>query len=841
MVVTRRTPLVPAPASRTASSQALPRSGASHVEPDTINLPPSSPISQQRAALAGANNGLQFPGHDFNDSSNKKSKKKDKSKKAAKKSRKSNFQAFLDFLIKLITLSLTIYTLAVCPQDTDLQSPVCRGLHLYRRLVLEPYVLPPIQAAFAHPSIAPYVDRATPYVHQAVSVTTPILLRTQSEWNARVVPQWKKRVIPQWNKHVLPQLEKYVVPRIEALQTQIDPYRARVQQTYEQRVVPHARLAAYNIQRWTHKAQPYVVLAVSKTHAGYQAARPYAIPLGRQIGSAVQQFLLFLQEQRQKFVDPHVAKIWEKVKELSNRKPESSFPSKTDSSPPSLVSEDVTSIAESTHFSAAPTEVPSPSTSSDSPNETVVSSKDADNVYEAIHPTEAAEPTIFSADLPTSTLSSEAEATSPPFSESVQSASVVPPAISSLSGDLSSSIASASSLLEPSGGVPISIEILESASSVISESLHPTPSSIPTAASSVVPTHGAQPILTGSGRSDDDDIDLDAFYAELGLEEPDFQESSEPGQRPSLQARTQWEQIASEIKSGKVQLVDRFASIRKEAAAELKSSQEIRTSVDGLVADAEKYLRGAEVYLKNLNSEGRKREEKVALWERVVDKVDIKFGERLKETEGVVNGWYGAILDSETQQVEQVAAIVKDIAERGQVDLGLDYAWLDDVTYGDWQRYHALIETSDRFKQEALSIQNGRDLSAPADPVIPILEDLESEVHDVVIGFETRLRRIKRDGERAFSNYQKEEEKAPVSEPEAPWAPILPIPAAAEEYIPPVIGRNKEEVLEALGKVETPEDTELRITSDDLEMEPEEVVEVEDHSQPDATKYRTEL
>lgn len=33
---------------------------------------------------------------------------------------------------------------------------------------------------------------------------------------------------------------------------------------------------------------------------------------------------------------------------------------------------------------------------------------------------------------------------------------------------------------------------------------------------------------------------------------------------------------------------------------------------------------------------------------------------------------------------------MKDIADRAQADIGLDYAWLDDVTYDDWQRYHDL-------------------------------------------------------------------------------------------------------------------------------------------------------
>lgn len=39
-----------------------------------------------------------------------------------------------------------------------------------------------------------------------------------------------------------------------------------------------------------------------------------------------------------------------------------------------------------------------------------------------------------------------------------------------------------------------------------------------------------------------------------------------------------------------------------------------------------------------------------------------------------------------------MTAEVREVAEKAQVDLGLDYAWLDEVTYSDWQRYHSLID-----------------------------------------------------------------------------------------------------------------------------------------------------
>lgn len=43
------------------------------------------------------------------------------------------------------------------------------------------------------------------------------------------------------------------------------------------------------------------------------------------------------------------------------------------------------------------------------------------------------------------------------------------------------------------------------------------------------------------------------------------------------------------------------------------------------------------------------------------------------------------------------------MAEKGQSAVGLDYVWLDDVTAGDWTRYHALIKCASRLDSFSLS------------------------------------------------------------------------------------------------------------------------------------------
>ena len=105
-------------------------------------------------------------------------------------------------------------------------------------------------------------------------------------------------------------------------------------------------------------------------------------------------------------------------------------------------------------------------------------------------------------------------------------------------------------------------------------------------------------------------------------------------------------------------------------------------------------------------------------------------------------------------------------------------------------------------------------------------------MQDVVVGFETRLRRIKRNGERAFSAAVDADEVIHDDAPSDETESILPIdddthraPVDDESpAVPPVvIGRSKEEILSAL---ERAAEVEAQATSapDDKHTEPEQVV-----------------
>ena len=89
--------------------------------------------------------------------------------------------------------------------------------------------------------------------------------------------------------------------------------------------------------------------------------------------------------------------------------------------------------------------------------------------------------------------------------------------------------------------------------------------------------------------------------------------------------------------------------------------------------------------------------------------------------------------------------------------------------------------------------RNGTHEDALANPVVQALRELRTEVDDIITGFESRLRRIQRDGERALDSDSPQGKSA-----EDPSVSIQPV-VDEEESIPQItIGKGPEQVAEAL-------------------------------------------
>ena len=577
-------------------------------------------------------------------------------------------------LLRYLLLFFTIYSLSVCPHDVALKSPVCRGLSEYRRLILEPYIFPVVNTALSHPSVSPYVDRVKPYANQVIQVARPVVLRTQQEWNQRIVPRWDKVVVPQYRRYIVPQYHRYLTPQLERVSDTILPYLSAIEGRYESLLGPYVRFTISGAIRFQRAAQPYILIAADKTYSSYQSARPYMRPVWQRIKRTLKQLLIFLRSQRRQFVDPHVVRIWERIKELSRSDGE-------------FLAED-----------SSPTEV----------------------TYRTSIETPAEFPNVQ-----THTDSHTPSSAEPPKDYSIP-ASISASAVTTL-------------IHEPShnAGVTedVASEVLPQVTSSHVESIfvgHSSPLKASTPLSIAVPSPSAS-----SPPAIADDIDLDAFYADIGLndEVPEPEEVPESPTEPPPLTEEQLEELRLErlaetaekrrditgrhskweekldktIQEQKRSLRKVLVAMRKAAAQEIRTNADVKSAIDQLVENADKLLKGAEAYLANLLKESRPSEEKVASWTKVLAKVDTKFTSHLRHIDDVLNTWHASHLAREREQVslvlidllkvvvsplfqkvELAAMTVREIAETAQTDVGHGYVWLDDVTYLDWQRYHDL-------------------------------------------------------------------------------------------------------------------------------------------------------
>jgi hypothetical protein len=511
-------------------------------------------------------------------------------------------------------LFFTIYSLSACPHDAELKSPICRGLSEYRRIILEPYILPAVNKALSHPSILPYIDRATPYANQAIRIASPVVLRTQHEWNHRIVPQWNKVIVPQYHK--------YLTPQLELVSAVTEPYLSALQEKYESSLGPHVRIVINTMNKCQRAARPYILIAADRTYTAYRAAEPYMHPIWQRIMHILKQLLVFLRAQRRQFVDPHVARIWERIKELSRGGDETVTVHSPSTPSVSLVS----SVG-------APVVSPVVQGVSARPDEARQTAS-----VEPVGPPSVASP------------SSESLSISTPISEPSQTS------------EEAASEAFSSTSSSPVESIPI-----EAHTSPVGESI-----SLSTTAPSSTPAIPPPP---------DDDVDLEAFYAdiEFSVEEPepeiqeeDVADAEDPPldqeqleerrlqelaktaekRRDIMSRHAKWEEkLEKAIKENKKSLRKALVALRKAAAQDLKTNKDVHSAVEQLVANAEKFLKGAEAYLSKLKTESQTTDEKVTLWTKVLAKIDTKFVEHLRHTEDVVNKWHTGHLEKEVQEV----------------------------------------------------------------------------------------------------------------------------------------------------------------------------------------------
>ncbi|KAK0189212.1 hypothetical protein F5146DRAFT_984000 [Armillaria mellea] len=310
----------------------------------------------------------------------------------------------------------------------------------------------------------------------------------------------------------------------------------------------------------------------------------------------------------------------------------------------------------------------------------------------------------------------------------------------------------------------------EPSTSELASPSEPVPTSTPSTSDSAtsLPTEEPEPISTSSP-----DVEYDDFLADLGI---DFDAAHTPvsstATSTSFTPPTEATRDPAAIASKRANITARHAAwasqldalaadraatiranlsrIRSRAAAVLfgqavedeetdfVSGVHVSKLLDGFVDEAEKLVGGLEGWWKKEPKNGER-------GEKVLARVEERLEALVREMAERVEKWATRVREDEVRECVVASREVKALAEKAQADLGLDYAWLEDVTYEDWQRYHDLMRVYNNFDTQIRQLQNNTHVRPLGDTVLIALEAKQHDMQDAITRFVSRVARIRED------------------------------------------------------------------------------------------------
>ncbi|KAG8835595.1 hypothetical protein FRC17_002187 [Serendipita sp. 399] len=254
--------------------------------------------------------------------------------------------------------------------------------------------------------------------------------------------------------------------------------------------------------------------------------------------------------------------------------------------------------------------------------------------------------------------------------------------------------------------------------------------------------------------------------------------------REAIEGRhTKWEEKIE--KAGAAELADLMEAARKmrnDVVQGMRTTPEMFDLLKKMQQDGTKHIYNTDKYLVKLQKEGAKDDAVKSKWEEIVRKVQKKLDDRTIETTTYLKNWYEGVMKKEKVIFEAAAQKVHEIASNAQDDLGMDYAWLDDVSVDDWTRYHGLKDAAKKWSEEFESVFNSTHIEMLDNPVQTELLQVETAMIRVAADLNKLLDDAKTRGE----SWLKGETENLDSTGESPAAPVeqepqAPSPAEADD------------------------------------------------------------
>ncbi|KAJ8695053.1 hypothetical protein PTI98_007675 [Pleurotus ostreatus] len=754
MVVTRRKPVVPAPgpASRTSSTQAVPQTSKPKGTQSVLansSTPEHTNSSEKQAKKA------KSPAH-----KGKRKKKKDRSLLIYLRNILLTLTTIYAILAcpdsPLYTSDTSPFHIPSHPSTTQRNLPItpfpatifppphpliCKTLlttHNKLVLPLQTYVIAPLysqasQAVYhvAHsPAFAPYTasassfyetklapvysDYLSPFWRQYIvpqyhRYVAPVLAdRVLPFINNSVIPTWKHRIVPTYQRYyarlVLPYWRKYV-------SRPLTPYVARLQNVYERHLAPivsRLERVSWNIYKVLAKAwksaEPHlehVIKGLGRWFSAiYARLEPHLRVFLKKASSQSTEALKWVWAQRRIYVDPHVRKIWVKVKELSGSDVKLDTPAgghivNVDRDWPSALKPDSKAGPVTSAMPVAQESLHAPLVHTDSTYST--EEDPAPTSASSIEPT--GEPSVFpSTDNGGMTISNTDIPKSIPESEaSIQAEyEAVIPELSNAAAIKAASVIEESLFAYSSSPVPQEL--------AVEAGLTPSPSSASNVDSS--PSSVPQELSLDP----DGFMDLDEFLANLGLDQDlpvDSPTSAEPASSTNMVESTasafavsqpapkktnpadmdeeerreymaakrlditsrhsRWEsEVESLIEAKTTEVTQKVLKLREDGVHQvLEKDSSVQIRAEDMVKEGERLLKGIGSWVaahkdapyakkSEVNADLQKEKDRdMDLFDKLVGKVQEKFRDKVGEIEDEVRVWYMGVRDAEIQEVSR--------------------------------------------------------------------------------------------------------------------------------------------------------------------------------------------
>ncbi|KAG9001512.1 hypothetical protein FRB93_012113 [Tulasnella sp. JGI-2019a] len=272
-----------------------------------------------------------------------------------------------------------------------------------------------------------------------------------------------------------------------------------------------------------------------------------------------------------------------------------------------------------------------------------------------------------------------------------------------------------------------------------------------------------------------------------------------------LRRHAEWERQVKEMSDARLEAFPEILGrLRVEESSDLVNAKH----ADAMTRDADKALKNMEAFVRKLISgseDGRTtHEEKVVLLENVVSKVKQRFEDGASVMTGQVVAWLENAQRKELDEIERLVMDVRDLGTTAQGDLGLGYAWLDDVTIQDWARYHGLLDAATDLQAKLTNLASGSDPASPKNVLSEAMRDLQLDLETVVLRFRSDLSAVHQRGLEAIhrGNLSGANPHHTTITSGEPTMSILPInDGPADQVVDPqsvVLGKSREQVEEAV-------------------------------------------